>query len=712
MKIVILAAGRGTELGRLTAEIPKCMLSFGNETILGRQIRLWKEAGIASKDIIVVAGYKAKKIVIDSDVEIIENAEYAHWDNAYSLWLALQTFDDDVVVLDGDLIFSLETLKQILLEEGNYLYVAVRDTQYGDTGALIAENGEVLAIGKHIINTKTYAGIMRLRKQDKKLFCEYLFENKTTWYTVAINRALEKICFRAVALKSHVIGVNTYFDYLEAKKQFRGEKFTIWVTGASGFLGQKLYDILRRNFNVVGTSGSPNEEFTAIDLTDGQAVAAFMKLAQPDVVIHTAGIADPEECLRDREKAYRINVKAVEYLLKACREEGKKLIHISTDYVFDGEKKEEYEINDIRKPRNYYGETKVLAEDKVKEYADSLIVRIPILYGYNGHKDKDTFPVKVLRALQKGQDIILDNRQIRYPVLIDDVAFAIQDALDKVGIIHVTSSVPVTKYTWAKLLAQKYGFDSSRIKEDTNCSLQDRPAHVKLKTTSRDYEVSDIRKGTEILLKQCACIFQLIYKSAPVETVYGRNVGKYRYDLGYQLAQSIPAKVINELDNIVPVPTSGLYYAMGLSGGTGIPYVQALYKHDVQARSFQLADIALRERMIEQKIKPIVDLLSGRNILLVDEAIFTGVTLKVVCDMVKACGVKKLYLALPTPICRNQCRQYVQPERRLLSQNFGEDEVKNYFRVEDVFFQEQSVFWESIKNIRNVCADCFCGVEV
>lgn len=79
--------------------------------------------------------------------------------------------------------------------------------------------------------------------------------------------------------------------------------------------------------------------------------------------------------------------------------------------------------------------------------------------------------------------------------------------------------------------------------------------------------------------------------------------------------------------------------------------------------------------------------------------------------MVKACGVKKLYLALPTPICKNQCRQYVQPERRLLSQDFDENEVKNYFRVEDVFFQKQSIFQESIKDIKNLCADCFCGVE-
>lgn len=711
MKIVILAASRGTELGISTAEIPKCMLPFGNETILGRQIRLLQEAGIEGKDIIIVGGYKAEKIEFVPEVKLIMNSEYEQGDNAYSLWLALQTFDDDVIVLDGDLVFTLETVLQILKGEGNCLYVKTKDAQYGDTGVLIAENGDVLEIGKHIVNMKTYVGIMRLQKQDKLLFSSFLLENRSTWYTVAMNSVLKRIHFQAETLNSDVIGVNSYFDYLDAKKQFGNDNFTIWVTGASGFLGQKLYHILRRNFNVIGTSRTYNEEFTAIDLTDGQAVSAFMKLTQPDVVIHTAGIADPEECLKDMEQAYKVNVQAVEYLLQACREEGKKLVHISTDYVFDGEKNEEYEINEVRKPRNYYGETKALAEDKVKKYTNSLIVRIPILYGYNGYRDKDTFPMKVLRALKKGQDIFLDNKQIRYPVLIDDVSFAIQDALNKVGIIHISSSVPVTKYTWAKLLAKEYGLDDSRIKEDKNSGIQDRPAHVKLKITSRDYEVSDIRKGTEILRKQCACVFQLIYKSAPVERVYGINVGKYRYDLGYQLAQSIPAKVIKEIDSIVPIPMSGLYYAMGLSKGTGIPYVQALYKHDVQARSFQLADIALRERIIEQKIKPIADLLVGRNILLVDEAIFTGVTLKVVCDMVRACGVKNIYLALPTPICKNQCRQYVQPERRLLSQDFGEDEVKNYFRVKDIFFQKQSIFMESLKSLNNLCVDCFCEGE-
>ena len=445
----------------------------------------------------------------------------------------------------------------------------------------------------------------------------------------------------------------------------------------------------------------------SIDLTDEAVVNAYFELKKPSVVIHTANIAEPDICEVEKERVYKVNVEATEILVKACKRRNIKLIYISTDYVFNGESDKVYAHHAERKPKNYYGITKCLAEDKVAQYENSLIVRVPIIYGYNDESDKETFPIKVLEKLKRQEVARYDDKQIRYPVLIDEVALALEQALSKNGIIHITSLVPVTKYSWARIIAKEFGYDEKMIQIDTESELTNRPPHIRLAIAENDFAVSDVKTGTRILKKQQNCVFKLIYKSSPIECVYGKVIGEYRYNLGKLLGSALPENIVKKLDYIVPVPSSGLYYAMGMSDCTGVPYLQALVKPDTSARSFQIADITLRKQVIRTKILPIEGLLKGKRIALVDEAIFTGTTLRVVCDMVKACGVKAVYICLPTPVCRNKCGQYVQPDRELLSEYVDEKVVKDYFKVDGVFFQPYKNFERSIDDVKHVCFECF-----
>lgn len=713
MQAVILAASRGEQFGGLTEDIPKCMLPFGHETILERQIRILEELGIESSEICVVAGYKPDKLEKLSRKKgfcLVINEKYEITDNSYSLWLALQRKCSDVLVLDGDLIYEEETLRSILEVQGNAVLIAGDIRHDGNTGVRVANDGRLTEIGKHLPNGERYTGIIKFTPETAKMLLVQLKNNTTTWYTVALNRILEQHEFRVCYTPHYIIDINTYADYLAAKRRFGIEQSTIWVTGASGFLGQKIYHILKRNHNVFGTKGkSETSEFQSIDLLDKEAIMAYAKLINPNIIVHTAGIPEPEKCNEDKVAAYRANVEVVKNLVEICAEMRIKLIHISTDYVFDGESEGEYGHNAERRPKNYYGQTKMYAEDEVLKYTDTLIIRVPLLYGYNNRDDKETFPAKILHKLGKGEKVFLDNKQIRYPVLIDDVAFGVADSLHKRGVIHITSSEPVTKYTWGKALADEFGYSEELIQEDMNSSLDDRPPHVKLHIGKQDYSVTDARRGAEILRKQMACVFQLIYKSSPADNAYGINIGSYRYSLGKKLASVLPDEIVRESDYVVPVPSSGLYYAMGLAEEIKVPYLQALIKPDELTRSFQISDIALREQIIRHKILPIRELLANKSIILVDEAIFTGITLRIVCDMIKACGSRKIYIALPTPICRNVCRQYVQPERRLLSQDVDEEGIAKYFKVDGVFFQKYCVFDNSVSGIENICRDCFCG---
>ncbi len=712
MKVVILAAGKGSGLGNLAAHQPKCMLQFGPETIIERQLRMLRQAGVDDSQIILVTGYRQEKLADKFPVQTVYNPYYAETDNAYSLFLALQQVDEDTLILDSDLVFDESVLLVMLGQKENTVLAKNNDNySYGATGIVVKSN-HVEEIGKHVQSSLTYESIIYLKKDTVDLWKEELAKpkNAQTWYSISLNKIVKETVFRVAVTDERIMGIDTYFDYIAAKRSFKIEDFSILVTGASGLLGKKVFHILKRRYTVNGIQHKAVPQvFPSLNLTDSQKVNAYIELNRPQIIIHTAGIAEPEICDQDKDMARELNLEVVKILVEACRKYHIKLILISTDYVFDGERSQEYSHTTERHPKNYYGETKKAAEDVVSAYENSLIIRMPILYGYNDDTDKLTFPIKVIQSLAQRQTLYLDNKQIRYPVLIDEVAFSIEAALAKTGIIHITSEFPCTKYTWGRLIAQKFGFDSVLIQEDTKSKLHNRPSHVKLEVVDRDYLVSDIQRGTDILRKQLHCVFKLIYKSDPTAYANEKNIGSYRYQLGMALGKVLPANMVNELDCVMPVPSSGLYYAMGLATELKVPYVQGLVKPDASVRSFQLADLALREQTIRSKIVPLPDFIQDKTIALVDEAIFTGITLKVVCDMLKACGARKIYICIPTPVCNYRCRQYIQPERELLLEDICEEKLKNYFGVAEVYFQVYEKFEQSIADMANICCECFEG---
>ncbi|MCI6086326.1 MAG: sugar nucleotide-binding protein [Selenomonas sp.] len=710
-----MAAGRALGLGELCKEKPKCLLSFGECTILERQMQMLGACGIHQEDITIVTGYHSEQIETLYPERTLYNAAYKSCDNAHSLFLALESLDDDVLILDGDLVFEKSALDALLAYGSDSLLAHHGEPVYGSTGILEDARGCVRDIGKHITEPLIYDSILYLSRASLNAW-KCLFacpEEWKSWYTVSLNKLVKEYPIRIVADAGRVVDIDTFFDYIDAKRIFGIEDFTIFVTGASGLLGTKIYHILKRDYQVKGLQYRGGKKgMYALDLTKKAKVDAFFELHRPQLVIHTAGVAEPEKCKKYPDMARSLNVDAVANLVDACRKYHIKLIHISTDYVFDGERDEPYAHDAERIPKNSYGELKKEAEDLVRAYDNSLIVRLPILYGYNGDDDKVTFPTRVIRSLQHEQKMKLDNKQERYPVLIDEAALAIKSALRQTGIMHITSAQKCTKYTWGRMIAHTFGLPEHLIEEDKDSRLLDRPPHTKLAVGAGDAMVSDVVKGTEILAKQMHCVFRLIYKSRPYATELGQNVARYRYQLGCTLAQQLPPDITMRANCVMPVPNSGLYYAMGLASALHLPYIQGLVKPDSGVRSFQLADIALRTQTIREKITPIAEMVKGRNILLVDEAIFTGVTLKVVCDMLKGCGAGKIYICIPTPICECHCHQYVQPERDLLFDVMEQGEIKDYFGATGVFFQDYDTFRDTLKHQSQICYECFAHGEI
>lgn len=214
----------------------------------------------------------------------------------------------------------------------------------------------------------------------------------------------------------------------------------------------------------------------------------------------------------------------------------------------------------------------------------------------------------------------------------------------------------------------------------------------------------------KVIEHQKKCVFQLIYELDARDYFYGKSVAEIRFLLGKSLADIIPKQVAAKLDYICPVPKTGLYYAMGLANALNLSYIQALLKIDSRERSFQIASIDERKKFLWTKIEPIKEFVRGKTIAVVDEAIFTGATLKVVVEMLHECGVKELYLCIPTPKCRNHCDYLVHPPRPMLLEYIRDTMLEEYFDVDGIFFQNDNIFNEFIGEIdAEMCNECFFG---
>ena len=147
-------------------------------------------------------------------------------------------------------------------------------------------------------------------------------------------------------------------------------------------------------------------------------------------------------------------------------------------------------------------------------------------------------------------------------------------------------------------------------------------------------------------------------------------------NLGMKLGDQLRAQRPDNLDFVVPVPNSGLYYAMGLSHAAGIPYLQALVKPCGSKRTLPESDLEKRGQMIEQSITLLPNLIQGKRVVLVDEAIFTGTTLRLVCGKLRRCGAAGIYICIPTSPCVSPCP--LLPQKSLLAQRLSPEELTKF----------------------------------
>ena len=253
------------------------------------------------------------------------------------------------------------------------------------------------------------------------------------------------------------------------------------IIGASGFLGNKLWKMLSETYTVVGTYQNRRlEGLQKLDITERISVDEFMSRENPDVVIHTAAISDPDDCEDDKELAEKINHTGTKNIVGACRANGSKLIYISTVYVFDG-KKGNYQETDPCNPINFYGKTKLRAEQEALTLVGSVILRFDILYGFNGMEENNGFFSKIIR----GGGVEVNNDQKRQPLLVDDIGYTIKTILDgnHSGIYHLAGLEDTTKYELGLALERIIRSESELTPISEKQQIARRPKDISLNTS-------------------------------------------------------------------------------------------------------------------------------------------------------------------------------------------------------------------------------------
>ena len=261
------------------------------------------------------------------------------------------------------------------------------------------------------------------------------------------------------------------------------------LTGASGHLGSYvLRECQRQGQRVVAWSGRRQGELFGcrlcpVDLADVDAVAAAFRAARPDAVLHAAALAVVPDCHREPRRAEQINTSGSALLAELTQRAKVRLLHVSTDMVFDGERPP-YREEDAVAPLSVYGRTKAEAERVVLASPGNTVVRMPLLFGPT-RTDRATFFDRQVLAFRQGERVPLFHDEWRTPLSVQ-VAARVLLALavaEPVGLLHVGGPERLSRLQMGQRLAGFLGCDTAGIVPTSRSSVaavEPRPGDLSL----------------------------------------------------------------------------------------------------------------------------------------------------------------------------------------------------------------------------------------
>jgi len=275
----------------------------------------------------------------------------------------------------------------------------------------------------------------------------------------------------------------------------------IVITGSNGLLGQSLLKLLLKENNKyqvfgfskgVNRSGRTDFYFVSIDITNEENLKKELLKIQPDAIINTAAMTQVDDCEIRKEACDVLNIEVVKWLKEVAEIINCHVIHLSTDFIFDG-KKGYYKETDAPNPLSYYGISKVKSEEiLLNSKIDFTILRTILVYGKVHDMSRTNIVLWVREMLEKGKEITIVDDQFRMPTYVEDLAMSCKLAIDKnaTGIYHISSTKLMSVFEIAQKIAEVFELDRNLIKPISSSTLNQRarrPAKTGfnlLKTTS------------------------------------------------------------------------------------------------------------------------------------------------------------------------------------------------------------------------------------
>jgi dTDP-4-dehydrorhamnose reductase len=280
------------------------------------------------------------------------------------------------------------------------------------------------------------------------------------------------------------------------------------ITGSNGLLGQSLLNLLlqqKQQYDVIGFSRGENRSgredflYVSIDITDKVLLKKEIIKINPDFIIHTAAMTQVDDCETNKLACDLLNVEVVQWLAEASKELNIHIIHISTDFIFDG-KKGYYLETDTPNPLSYYGLSKLKSEQVLRmSKVDYTILRTILVYGKVFDMSRNNIVLWVRKMLSERKEITIVKDQFRMPTYVEDLAKACKIAIDKkaIGIFNISSNQLLSIYEIAQQIAEVFNLDATLIKPISSITLN----QTALRPAKTGFDLTKTKKELEFYPK-------------------------------------------------------------------------------------------------------------------------------------------------------------------------------------------------------------------
>lgn len=267
----------------------------------------------------------------------------------------------------------------------------------------------------------------------------------------------------------------------------------ILTTGATGLVGTQIIDVIGKDFEFIPLSSKD------IDITNQKNVSEILSKNEFDILLHLAAYTNVDGAEKEKETAYKINVKGTKNIFEEVEKQNKKMILISTDFVFDGKNPPYYEDSQ-ENPPGYYGKTKFEAEKIVRNKAMIVRISYPYRKGFfnkgmkkNTIETKPDFIQKIKLLLESKKSLKMIDNSLIAPTAIEDIAFGLKYLMKnyKPEIYHLVGSESYSPFEIGNMISEKFRFPKSLISkisfEEFYGENPIRPQYSEIKSKKNDF---------------------------------------------------------------------------------------------------------------------------------------------------------------------------------------------------------------------------------